>query len=138
MKLMTFAVLWAATIASTAQAQVHPLAQLIEAARGGPSSPGLEDLITQALTSKGGTAVWGEDYLFVPPSSSPPTVSIDAQPPVLMVQVGHSNLWMRLVKMRVGVTHSYQFFAMASLWRTDRTWQATIRTPIPNPESRKA
>src|SRR3954465_1131566 len=111
MKLTILAVLWMAAIASTAQAQVHPLAQLIEAARGGPSSPGLEDLITKALTSKGGTAVWGEDYLFVTPSSSPATVSIDAQPPLRMVQVGQSNLWMRLVKMRVGVTHSYQFFA---------------------------
>ena len=28
-----------------------------------------------------------------------------------MPQVGRSNLWMRLVKMRVGVTHAYQFFA---------------------------
>jgi enterochelin esterase-like enzyme len=111
MKLTTVAVLWMAAIASTAPAQVHPLAQLIEAARGGPSSPGLEDLITKVLTSKGGTAVWGGDYLFVTPSSSPATVSIDAQPPLPMVQVGHSNLWMRLVKMRVGVTHSYQFFA---------------------------
>jgi len=27
------------------------------------------------------------------------------------VQVGHSNLWMRLQKMRVGVTHSFQYFA---------------------------
>jgi enterochelin esterase-like enzyme len=111
MKLTTLAVLWFA-IASAAQAQVqHPLAQLIEAARGGPSSPGLEDLITKTLTAKGGTAVWGGDYLFVTPSASEATISIDAQPPLPMVRVGQSNLWMRLEKMRVGVTHAYQFFA---------------------------
>src|SRR5947209_3279677 len=110
MKLTTLAVLWFA-IASAAHGQVHPLAQLIEAARGGPSSPGLEGQITKTLTAKGGTAVWGQDYLFVTPSSSPATVSIDAQPPRPMVQVGHSNLWMRLQKMRVGVTHSFQYFA---------------------------
>src|SRR4051795_13012150 len=107
----TILVVLSLAIASTAQAQVHQLAELIEAARGGPSSPGLEDLITKILTPKGGTAVWGGDYLFVTPSSSPATVSIDAQPPLPMVQVGHSNLWMWLVKMRVGVTHAYQFFA---------------------------
>jgi enterochelin esterase-like enzyme len=110
MKPTTLAVLWFA-IASAAQAQMHPLAQLIEAARGGPSSPGLEDLITKTLGAKGGTAVWGQDYLFVAPSSSPASVSIDAQPPLPMVQVGHSNLWMRLEKMRVGVAHAYQLFA---------------------------
>src|SRR4051794_32724969 len=110
MKLTTLAVLWFA-IASAAHGQVHPLAQLIEAARGGPSSPGLEGQITKILTAKGGTAVWGEDYLFVTPSSSPATVSIDGQRPLPMVQVGQSNLWMRLEKMRVGVTHVYQFSA---------------------------
>ena len=110
MKRTTLAVLWFA-IASAAQAQMHPLAQLIEAARGGPSSPGLEDLITKTLGAKGGTAVWGQDYLFVTPSASPASISIDAQPPLPMVQVGHANLWMRLEKMRVGVTHAYQFFA---------------------------
>ncbi len=110
MKLTTLAVVLFA-VASTAQAQVHPLAQLIEAARGGPSSAGLEELITKTLTAKGGTAVWGQDYLFVTPSSSSAMVSIDGQPPRPMVKVGQSNLWMRLEKMRVGVTHSYQFFA---------------------------
>ena len=102
--------LWCA-FASFAFAQTHPLAQLIEAARQGPSKPGLADSITKTLTAKGGTAVWGADYLFVTPSTSPATVSIDLQPAVPMTQVGTSNLWMRLVKMRVGVTHAYQFFA---------------------------
>ena len=91
--------------------EVHTLAQLIEAARGGPSTAGLEELITKTLTAKGGTATWGQDFLFVTPSSAPATISIDGQPAVPMVQVGHSNLWIRLQKMRVGVTHSFQYFA---------------------------
>jgi hypothetical protein len=98
-------------LASLASAQVHPLAQLIELAREGPSTPGLEDLINRTLSSKGGATVWGQDYLFVTPSSSPASISIDQQPPLPMSQVRSSNLWMRLQKMRVGVTHAYQFYA---------------------------
>jgi enterochelin esterase-like enzyme len=109
MKITTLA-LWL-TLASTVSAQVHPLAQLIDSARQGPSTPGLEDLITTTLSPKGGATVWGQDYLFVIPSSSRAAVSIDQQPPLPMSQVGKSNLWMRLQKMRVGVTHAYQFYA---------------------------
>ncbi|HEY7305894.1 MAG TPA: alpha/beta hydrolase-fold protein [Bryobacteraceae bacterium] len=92
-------------------AQDHPLAKLIAAAREGPATPGLQDLVMNALSAKGGVAVWGQDYVFVTPSSAPASVSIDAQPASPMEQIGNSNLWMRLVKMRVGVTHSYQFYA---------------------------
>jgi enterochelin esterase-like enzyme len=109
MKLTTLA-LWFA-LAATAPAQTHPLAHLIESARLGPSTPGLNDLITKTLTPKGGVAVWGQDYLFVTPSSSPATISIDQQPPLPMHQVGNSNFWMRIQKMRVGVTHAYEFYA---------------------------
>ena len=102
-------------------AQVHPLQQLIEVARQGPGVPGLADLIGKTLSPHGGTAVWGQDYLFVsnlaPDATSAPVhasmaaVSIDGQPPVPMVKINGSGLWMRLVKMRVGVTHAYQFYA---------------------------
>ncbi|MBV9502482.1 MAG: hypothetical protein JO138_24185 [Acidobacteriaceae bacterium] len=102
-------------------AQVHPLQQLIEAARQGPTARGLADLIGKTLSPHGGTAVWGQDYLFVsnlaPDATSAPVhasmaaVSIDGQPPVPMVKINGSGLWMRLVKMRVGVTHAYQFYA---------------------------
>jgi len=92
-------------------AQDHPLARLIDAARQGPATPGLPDLVTRTLSAKGGVAVWGQDYLFVTPSSSPAAVSIDEQPALPMAKIGSSNLWMRLVKMRVGVTHAYQFYA---------------------------
>jgi enterochelin esterase-like enzyme len=103
-------VLWLA-LGVLAPAQEHPLAQLIEAARQGSSAPGLEEQITKILSAKGGATVWGQDYLFVTPSTSAASVAIDGQPAVAMSRVGSSNLWMRLVKMRVGVTHAYQFYA---------------------------
>ena len=98
-------------LGTIAYAQEHPLAQLIAAARQGTATPGLQDLVTRTLSAKGGVAVWGQDYLFVTPSSSPAEVSIDAQPALPMAQIGSSKFWMRLVKMRVGVTHAYQFYA---------------------------
>jgi enterochelin esterase family protein len=98
-------------LGTLAFAQDQPLARLIDAARQGPATPGLQDLITKTVSAKGGVAVWGQDYLFVTPSASPASVSIDEQPALPMAQIGSSNLWMRLVKMRVGVTHAYQFYA---------------------------
>ncbi|HLH03301.1 MAG TPA: alpha/beta hydrolase-fold protein [Bryobacteraceae bacterium] len=94
-----------------AAAQTHPLAQLIDSARQGPDTAGLADQIEKTIGKKGGAQVWGEDYLFVVPSAAPATVSIDGQPAREMQRVGDSGYWMRLEKMRVGVTHAYQFFA---------------------------
>ncbi|MGA8599463.1 MAG: alpha/beta hydrolase-fold protein [Bryobacteraceae bacterium] len=101
----------AAGLVCAASAQIHPLAQLIEAARQGPDAPGLADLITKTLPPKTNAIVWGEDYLFVIESAAPARVSIDQQPAVAMSKIANSNLWMRLVKMRVGVTHGYQFYS---------------------------
>lgn len=109
MKLATLAV--CLVLGTTTYAQDHPLARLIEAARQGAATPGLQELIVKTLSAKGGVAVWGQDYLFVAPSTSAAAVSIDEQPALPMAQIGNSNLWMRLVKMRVGVTHAYQFYA---------------------------
>ena len=109
MKLATLAV--CLVLGTTIYAQDHPLARLIEAARQGPATPGLQELVIKTLSAKGGVAVWGQDYLFVAPSTSAAGVSIDEQPALPMAQIGNSNLWMRLVKMRVGVTHAYQFYA---------------------------
>ena len=92
-------------------AQTPPLEQLIETARQGSNAPGLKDLVTKTLSANGGVAVWGQDYLFVANSPSPATVSIDQQPQVPMQAVERSTLWMLLVKMRTGVTHSYQFYS---------------------------
>lgn len=102
-------------------AQVHPLEQLIETARQGPAAAGLASQIAQTVSPHGGVAVWGGDYLFVSDltmapkyaavSASAAGVSIDLQPPLAMEKVPGSAFWMRLVKMRVGVTHAYQFYA---------------------------
>jgi enterochelin esterase family protein len=107
--------------ASFAFGQSHPLEQLIETARSGPSAPGLADLVSKTLSAHGGVAVWGEDYLFVsdltvapknePVNASSAGVSIDMQQPLAMQKIAGSSLWMRLVKMRVGATHAYQFLA---------------------------
>ena len=101
--------------------QSHPLEQLIETARSGPSALGLADLVGKTLSAHGGVAVWGEDYLFVsdltvapknePSNASSAGVSIDMQPPLAMQKIAGSSLWMRLVKMRVGTTHAYQYWA---------------------------
>jgi len=100
-----------AAVALSMRAQVHPLEQLIQSARRGPATPGLPELIKQTLSVHGGTAVWGQDYLFVAESGVPASISIDQQPPVAMERVEGSDFWMRLEKMRVGVTHAYQFYA---------------------------
>jgi enterochelin esterase family protein len=95
--------------ACLAFAQDSPLAQLIQLARGGPATVGLSDLATKTLGTHGGIAIWGEDYLFVSDLKAP-SVSIDQQAPLPMTAIAGSPLSMRLVKMRVGVTHAYQYY----------------------------
>jgi enterochelin esterase-like enzyme len=102
-------------------AQSSPLEQLVTTARQGPAAPGLADLVTKTLSTHGGIAIWGQDYLFVsdltvapknePVSATSAGVSIDMQPPLPMEKIPGSTLWMRLVKMRTGVTHAYQYYA---------------------------
>lgn len=101
----------AGLVALCAAAQTHPLETLIETARKGPEAPGLRDLVTKTLGAKGGANVWGQDFLFVTASEEPATVSLDGEPPAAMARIPGSNLYMRLEKMRTGVTHSYQYFA---------------------------
>ncbi|HXB71218.1 MAG TPA: alpha/beta hydrolase-fold protein [Candidatus Acidoferrales bacterium] len=92
-------------------AQTPPMEELIETARQGAAAPGLQDRITKTLSARGGTAVWGQDFLFVADAPSPVSISIDQQPAVPMTQIPGSALWMLLKKMRTGVTHSYQCYA---------------------------
>jgi enterochelin esterase-like enzyme len=92
-------------------AQPQPLEELMDAVRQGPAAPGLRERVTKTLGARGGSAVWGQDYLWVTESASPVTISIDQQPPVAMLQIDGSNLWMILKKMRTGVTHQYQMYA---------------------------
>src|ERR1700677_1851683 len=94
---------------SAAFAQTPPLEELIGIARQGPAAPGLKDRIGKTLSARGGTAVWGQDYLFVSNSPSPVSISIDNQPAAPMAAIADSTLWMLLKKMRTGVTHSYQY-----------------------------
>ena len=96
---------------SAAFAQTPPLEELIGIARQGRAAPGLKDGITKTLSARGGTAVWGQDYLFVSNSPSPVSISIDNQPAAPMAAIPGSTLWMLLTKMRTGVTHSYQYYA---------------------------
>jgi len=93
-------------------AQTHPLQTMIEAARA--QSPALKDLLTRSapnLKNQGAAFVWGQDFLFAVETGKDPSVSIDGQPPVSMTRVPDSDIWYRLVKMRTGVTHAYQFNA---------------------------
>jgi enterochelin esterase-like enzyme len=112
--------LFCALAPAMALAQTHPLEALIDSARQG-SAPGLSDAFTKTLGAHGGVAVWGGDYLFItdltpapntaPISAAQADVSIDEQPPLPMLKIEGSNFWMRLVKMRTGVTHAYQYYA---------------------------
>src|ERR1700693_2047557 len=96
---------------SAAFAQTPPLEELIGLARQGPAAQGWQDRITTTRSPRGGSAVGGQDYLFVSNSPSPVSISIDNQPAVPMAGIQGSTLWMLLKKMRTGVTHSYQYFA---------------------------
>jgi enterochelin esterase-like enzyme len=96
---------------SAAYAQTPPLEELIGIARQGPAAPGVKDAITKTLSARGGTAVWGQDYLFVSNSPTPVSISIDNQPALPMAAVADSTFWMLLTKMRTGVTHSYQYYS---------------------------
>ncbi len=102
----TLACLWVCVI--SVAAQTHPLQALVETARQGPATPGFADMAIKTLGAHGGVAVWGEDYLFISDLKNP-SLSIDQQAPVAMTSIPGSTLSMRLVKMRVGVTHAYQY-----------------------------
>ena len=99
--------------AASACAQTHPLQAMIESARA--NSPALKDLLLKAspgLKTAGAAWVWGQDFLFaVDTEKEEPSVSIDGQPAAAMSRLPDSTIFYRLVKMRTGVTHSYQFYA---------------------------
>jgi enterochelin esterase family protein len=95
-----------------AGAQKHPLEILIEAAR--TNSPALKELLPaniHDLKERGGSAVWGQDFLFAIDIETVPSISIDRKAPVKMNRVPGSNSWYLLVKLRTGFTHSYEFFS---------------------------
>jgi enterochelin esterase-like enzyme len=92
-------------------AQVHPLQELIDAARA--NSPQLKTLITKGLPGlkgRDGVAVWGQDFLYAVESPGPATVAIDRQPPLAMKNVEGTNVWYLLKTMRLGTTHFFEYF----------------------------
>jgi len=100
---LTFAALYA---------QTHPLEAIVNAARANPAA--LKELLATnfpTLKNQGTALVWGQDFLFVADTAKQPTVSIDGQPAAAMAHVPESDFWYALVKMRTGVTHSYEFLA---------------------------
>ena len=105
----TFALIALATAA--AFAQPVPLEDLISLAHSGPNAPALKERITKTLGARGGTAVWGQDYLFVCSAPDAVTISIDNQPAVPMAKIPGTELWMLLTKMRTGATHSFQYYS---------------------------
>jgi enterochelin esterase family protein len=105
----TIAILLLASCAAFPQAS--PQEDLIAAIRQDAASPALKELITKTLGARGGTAVWGQDYLFVASSPTPVAISIDQQPAVPMKPVEGGPFWMLLTKMRTGVTHQYQYYS---------------------------
>jgi len=107
MKRLIFSLLLAAQL----PAQVHPLQALIDAAR--TDAPNLRQLIEGGLPllqARDGVAVWGQDFLFAVQSATPATVAIDRQPQIPMKQITGSNLWYKLVTLRLGTTHHYEYF----------------------------
>jgi enterochelin esterase-like enzyme len=102
-------------------AQVHPVETLIEAARA--KSPSLKELLSKLspnLKTQGAAFVWGQDFLFAADTGTSAAVSIDGQPPVALLKVADSNVAYHLVKMRTGVTHSYQFYVDGKPFSTRR------------------
>lgn len=100
-----------AVCAWSLSAQPHPLEQLVTAAR--LNSPELKDLIAKRapnLKTAGAVWVWGQDFLFASESDGAASVSIDGQPAAALPKLAGSNIGARVVKMRTGVTHSYQFY----------------------------
>jgi enterochelin esterase family protein len=98
--------------AASLAAQTHPLAELIEAARA--PSPAFAELLAKRapnLKTQGAVFVWGQDFLFAAEAAGGASVSIDGQPAAVLARLGDSGVRFRLVKMRTGVTHSYQFTA---------------------------
>src|ERR1022692_2013582 len=92
-------------LASGLCAQMHPLQELIEAAR--TQSPKLKDLLAAGLPllqGRDGAAVWGQEFLFAVESEKPATVAIDKQPAVPMTNIPGTKYWYRLMTLRLGTT----------------------------------
>ncbi len=95
-----------------ASAQLHPLQQIVEAARA--DSPRLKDLLSRGLPGlkgRDGALVWGQDFLFAVEASTPASVWVDHQPAVAMKNLAGTGIWYKLMALRMGTTHHYEYFA---------------------------
>jgi enterochelin esterase-like enzyme len=93
-------------------ADLHPIEELLLAAR--QDSPALKELLPArlpTLKSRGGAAVWGQDYLFAIEIATTPTIAINRKPPVAMRRVPGTNYWYLTQRLRTGTTHAYEFFS---------------------------
>src|SRR5271166_6296489 len=98
-------------LASATFAQTNPLKDLIDAARS--NSPRLKELLGNGLPllqGRDGAAVWGQEFLFAVESEKPATVSIDKQPAVPMTNIPGTKYWYKLMTLRLGTTHNYNYW----------------------------
>src|SRR5450432_1354230 len=96
---------------TTLFAQTHPLQQLIDAARAGDNAR-LKELLASGLPllqGRDGAAVWGQEFLFAVESEKPAMVSVDHQPALAMTNVEGTKYWYRLMTLRLGTTHNYNY-----------------------------
>lgn len=104
-------VIWLGWLAAVvALAQMHPLQELVEAAR--TNSPRLKDLLGRGLpglAGRDGALVWGQEFLFVVESEKPASVSVDRQPAVPMTPVAGTRFWYKVMTLRLGTTHNYNY-----------------------------
>ena len=92
-------------------AQKHPLEELVDAGRAGDTAA-LARLLGHGLPElrgRDGVAVWGQDFLFAVESPTPPTVSIDKQPPIAMKAVPGTQYHYLVKTLRLGHTHQYLY-----------------------------
>jgi enterochelin esterase-like enzyme len=96
--------------ATLLSAQLHPLQQIVEAAR--TDSPKLKDLLGKGLPQlkgRDGVLVWGQEFFFAVESTTPATVSIDKQPALAMKPIAGTNYYYLLKTLRLGTTHQYLY-----------------------------
>jgi enterochelin esterase family protein len=106
------AIFFVTLLAISLFAETHPLQVLIQTARENPAK--LKELLPaniHDLKERGGVAVWGQDFLFAVDTDKTPSISVNHEPPAPMTRVPESNFWFTLRKLRIGVTHRFEFYA---------------------------
>jgi enterochelin esterase family protein len=63
------------------------------------------------MRGRDGAAVWGQEFLFAVESDKPASVSIDKQPAIAMTSIPGTKVWYKLMTLRLGTTHNYNYIA---------------------------